>query len=147
MTPALAQVPNAQATVDATASFYLNQGVLGATCVLLLLLLAVAGVVIRHLYNDLKAVNAKTGDDRERLIKAIEGQTDTSDGLEKAMEAIKAVLESRGQAVSDLSHQMERTAQDARHSFANLGQAAAGIVTMLAEIRTIISGRSGGGAP
>lgn len=114
-------MPNSQAIIDKTADAYFNQGVLGATVVLLLLLLVVAGLVIRTLYRDNQACHGVALEDRRDLIKAVEASRDMSERLRDLLQSMQATLETRGQTVSDLSHQVGITAQKVEHGLGNLG--------------------------
>ncbi|TXN78279.1 FeoB-associated Cys-rich membrane protein [Methylobacterium sp. WL8] len=128
-------MPNAQATIDATADAYLKQGVLGATIVLLLIFLVIAGLVIRHLYNDLKAVNAITLADREKLILALGTVAAGDERDRELLQEMKTTLAGRTQALGDLSQQMALTAQETRHGFANIGQMVTGLLDLIRGIR------------
>lgn len=129
-------MPNAQATIDATADAYLKQGVLGATIVLLLIFLVIAGLVIRHLYNDLKAVNAITLADREKLILALGTVAAGDERDRELLQEMKTTLAGRTQALGDLSQQMALTAQETRHGFANIGQMVTGLLELIRGIRS-----------
>lgn len=113
-------MPNAQAIVDKTADAYFSQGVLGATVILLLLLLVVAGLVIRTLYRDNQACHGTALEDRRDLIKAVEASRDGSERLTDLMRTMQATLETRGQTVSELSHQVGITSQKIEHAVGNL---------------------------
>ncbi|KAB1069279.1 hypothetical protein [Methylobacterium planeticum] len=114
--------PAEKAAADA-AGVYLNQGVLGATCIVFILLFLGACWVARGLYNDLKACNAVTLADREKLITAIEGARDETEAVKEALQGIRLVLEGRGHAIGELSHQVDKAATEARHSLGNIASA------------------------
>lgn len=139
-------MPNPQAIVDKTADAYFNQGILGATVVLLLILLVVAGFVIRHLYNDLKAGHATTLSDREKLISALSTVAAGDERDRELLQEMKATLIGRTQALGDLSQQMALTAQETRHGFNNIGQMVSGLLDLIRDLKLAI-GRAVGGAP
>ncbi|KQP52990.1 hypothetical protein ASF34_01045 [Methylobacterium sp. Leaf106] len=133
-----------QATAEKTADFYLSQGTLGATCVALALFIVVLLAVIRHLYKDIQKLHAERLAEQRAMITVIEGARDAHGDLKEALRGVEATLGARAQALSDLSHQVERTAQDARHGFANTSQMATGLVEMVRDLRDMLRGRSGG---
>lgn len=135
-----AQAAEATKVASDAASILLQYQVLGAFCVFLILLLIGAGFVIRHLYKDIKALNAVTVQDRERLITALERNKESLEGVETALNGVKSTLETRAQAIVDLSHQFEIIAKDLRHGLGNLSQAVDGIFKWMREGRI-------GGAP
>lgn len=118
----------AEKAATGAADAYLNQGVLGATCIIFILLFLGACWVARGLYNDLKACNAAAIAEGKASVKALEAATGAADRQEAAMQGLRATLETRGHAIEELSHQIEKTGQDARHGFANLSQALEAIV-------------------
>lgn len=113
------------------AGILLNQGVLGALCVLLILALGVAGVVIKGLYGDVKACNAVSLEDRRELIKAVEAAKDGAERSEDAFKSLQQTLETRGQAVAELSRQFEINAEKMTHGFGNLGQTLESFVRLI----------------
>lgn len=131
---ALAQAPNIQATADAATAFYLNQGVLGATVVVLLLLLVVCGLVIRHLYNDIKALNAQICEKFARALTTVEASTTALVESRGTLQSLGAAIEALGKAVGQLSHENETHDREVRHSFGNAMHALAGIADKLKEI-------------
>lgn len=137
-----AQAQTAEATklgVDA-GNVLLQYQVLGAFCLFLIALLIGAALVIRHLYRDIKALNAVTVSDRERLITALERNKDSLQGVETALIGVKTTLDTRAQGIVDLSHQFEIIAKDLRHGLNNLSQSVEGIFKWVREGRI-------GGAP
>lgn len=143
-------LPNPQATVDATATFYLNQGVLGATCVLLLILLGIFGVVIWILHRENKALNGQLLSFTERLIEALNKVASGDERDRELLAAMKATLETRTQALGDLSNQVALSAQETRHGFAQISQALASTVELVRSVRDLVAslcgGRKGGGS-
>lgn len=137
-------MPNVQATAEKTADFYLTQGTLGASCVALAMFIILLLFVIRHLYNDIQKLNATILAAQRDMITVIEGARDAHGDLKEALRGVEATLGARAQALSDLSHQVERTAQDARHGFANTSQMATGLVEMVRDLRDMLRNRSGG---
>ncbi len=137
-----AQAQSAEATKAASeaADILLQYKVLGAFCIFLILMLLAAGFVIRHLYADVKAQNAVTVADRERLIVALEGTKDILEGVERALNGVKGTLDTRAQTLTELSHQFEIIAKDLRHGLNNLSQSVDGIFKWVREGRF-------GGAP
>lgn len=69
--------------------------------------------------------------DRERLITALEAAKDASERFEGTLQSLRATLESRGQAVADLSHQVENVAIKVQHGIGNLSASMEGFVRML----------------
>lgn len=124
-------IPNPQAAFDQATAWYLNQGALGATIVLLLILLAFAGFVIRSLYADVKASNAVNFGDRERLILAQQAAAAAADRVASILEGIKGYLVTNKDASEDLTKQIELAQQEARHSMANVSAGINGIVSRL----------------
>ncbi len=126
--PAAAEVPNAQAIVEQTAHFYLNQGALGAMIVVLAILLVVAGYMIRSLYNANQALNAAALTERNQIIAAQAATATAADKMAHAMDSLRAALDASKDASEDLTKQVELTAQETRHSLANLLSAVNGLV-------------------
>ncbi len=143
---AQAQTP---AIVDKTGDALLNQGVLGIVCLLLIFGLVVAGLVIRHQYNDLQALNKEYRDFAREAVKTIEAARAADESVNDTLLALRGAFDTRAQAIADLSHQFDKTATETRHGFANLSHATAGIVELVRDIRSVISGfmsRRGGDA-
>lgn len=114
----------------------LTQGVLGVLSVLLILALIVAGLVIRSLHSDNKALNAQALSDRTALVTAVEASTDATERFEAVLREIRATLDVRHQTVADLSQRVELIARDAQHGLRNVSQAIAGIAHLLGQRRT-----------
>jgi hypothetical protein len=117
---ALAQAPNPQAVIDQTATFYLNQGVLGATCIVFICLFLAACWVARGLYQDLKASYAAGLAEREKLVLAQQAAAGAAEKCAEALEGLKTALETNKGASEDLTKQVELAAQEARHTAANI---------------------------
>lgn len=133
ITEALAQTtPNPQATLDATATFYLNQGVLGATIVLLLILLGVAGLVIRYLY---KSQEAKT----ERIIVAMEAANDSAEASKKSLDELRGLFETIVKTVGEQGHQNQILAEKVQHGFGNTAASLQAVANELDRIRDRLS--------
>lgn len=131
VTAAQAQMPNAQATVDATATFYLNQGVLGATVILLLLFLVVAGWVIRAQNQDAKAKDQIILDLTKTVATIAQASIAANAQNAVAMAALEAALEARGRVIEELSRQVERMGSDVRHGLGNVLNGLNGIPEIL----------------
>lgn len=142
--PGLPGVPNLQAVVDNTASFYFNQGVLGGTIILLLLLLVASWAVIWILY---RALRKQDSDIRTLLRDAltyINGAKDAEVATKEALRGVENTLALRPQLLSDISHQIELLARDQRHGFANISQMGRGVVSVLRDVRGMLKlSRSG----
>ena len=67
----------------------------------------------------------------ERLVTALEAAKDASARLEDAQRSIGATLETRGQAVGDLSQQIKILAEKMTHGFGNLGQSLESFVRLV----------------
>ncbi len=104
-----------------------NQGVLGTVCVILLIGLAFAGVVIRTLYQDIKALNAAGPADREKLVTAQQAAATAADKVVGVLEQFRVTLSAQTDAHEDLTRQLELAAQETRHSLANVSAALNGI--------------------
>ena len=124
-------IPNPQAAFDQTTAWYLNQGALGATIVLLLILLIVAGFVIRSLYADVKESNATNFGDRERLILAQQAAATAADKVASILEGIKGYLATNKDASEDLTKQIELGQQEVRHTLANVTASLDGIANRM----------------
>lgn len=120
ITEAHAQAAEATQAASKAAEVYLNQGVLGATCVFLIVLLLGACLVIRRLYNDGVESNAREREIIGKLITAVESARDESAAAKEAMRGVREILETRAQAIGDLSHQIDRTATETRHTLGNI---------------------------
>lgn len=119
-----------QAATKATDAL-LDKGVLGVVCVLFLLGLIVSGLVIRALYKDLQSCNAVALTDRSKLIEAMVAVRETGERTHEALTSIRATLETRGQGMADVSHQVEIVAQKVQHGFGNVSQALESFVRLL----------------
>jgi hypothetical protein len=82
-------VPNAQQTVDATASFYLYQGVLGGTCVLLLFLLAGAIWIARRAFDGWAACQEARVADAKLATDALSRPASTNAEIATMMAALR----------------------------------------------------------
>lgn len=102
---------------------FFDRGVLGLVCVLLILAIIGLCLVIRAQDKKLEKLNGVTLADRDRLIKAIEAGETAVEGLTAAMRGVQTTLETRGQTVGELSHQIALQGQEASHKLANLSQA------------------------
>ena len=83
---------------------------------------AILCLVIVVLYNSLQESQAAQIRLVERLVTALEAAKDASSRLEDAQRSLGATLETRGQAVGDLSQQLKILAEKMTHGFVNLGQ-------------------------
>lgn len=128
---ALAQAPNPQAVIDQTASFYLNQGVLGATCIVFILLFLASCWVGRGLYRDLKASWASIASEREKLVLAQQATATAAEKSVAALEKLAAALETTKDASEDLTKQVELAAQESRHALSNIKASLDGIAGRL----------------
>lgn len=131
VTEALAQTPNPQAVIDQTATFYLNQGVLGATCLVFILLFLAACWVARGLYQDLKASWASIASEREKLVLAQQATATAAEKSVAALEKLGAALETTKDASEDLTKQVELAAQESRHALSNIKASLDGIAGRL----------------
>lgn len=120
VTEAWAQTPNPQVVIDQTATFYLNQGVLGATCLVFIGLFLAACWVARSLYQDLKASYAAGLAEREKLVLAQQAAAGAAEKCAEALEGLKTALDTNKGASEDLTKQVELAAQEARHTAANI---------------------------
>lgn len=128
---AQAQTPNPQAAIDATATFYLNQGVLGATCLVFIGLFIAACWVARGLYRDLKASYAASLAERDKLILAQQAAATAAEKGVAALEGLRASLETSKDASEELTKQVELAAQESRHALSNIKSALDGIAGRL----------------
>lgn len=128
---ALAQAPNPQAVIDQTATFYLNQGVLGATCIFLVLLFIGACWVIRGLYRDLKVSHATSlaaqVADREKMVLALNAAASAAEKAATAQASLASALETNKDASEDLTKQVELATQETRHAVGNIMLAVNGL--------------------
>lgn len=131
ITEALAQAPNPQAVIDQTATFYLNQGVLGATCLVFICLFLAACWVARGLYQDLKASYAAGLAERDKLILSQQAAATAAEKGVAALESLKAALETSKDASEDLTKQVELAAQESRHALSNIKASLDGIAGRL----------------
>lgn len=136
---ALAQAPNPQAVIDQTATFYLNQGVLGATCLVFIGLFVGACLVIRALYKDLKASHAAALAaqiaDREKVVLALNAAASAAEKAATAQASLASALETNKDASEDLTKQVELAAQETRHAVGNILAAINGLATQAARGR------------
>lgn len=139
VTEALAQTPNPQAAIDQTATFYLNQGVLGATCLVFIGLFVGACLVIRALYKDLKVSHADAMAaqiaDREKVVLALNAAASAAEKAATAQSSLAAALETNKDASEDLTKQVELAAQETRHAVGNILAAINGLATQAARGR------------
>lgn len=93
---------------------------------------AILMVVIWKLYSDNQSLS--TGF-IERLITALEAAKDAAERVEAALQGMRSTLEARGQTLSDLSHQFEKTSTDIRHVVGNLAATFDAVVSLLTRAR------------
>ncbi|WP_375275861.1 hypothetical protein [Methylorubrum thiocyanatum] len=124
---ALAQTPNPQAVIDQTATFYLNQGVLGATCIVFIGLFLGVSWVARGFYKDLKTTWANWQADREKMILAQQATVAATEKSVAALEGLRVALETSKDASEDLTKQVELAAQESRHALSNIKASLDGI--------------------
>ncbi|GEP11105.1 hypothetical protein [Methylobacterium gnaphalii] len=122
-----AQAAEAAKAASQAADVYINQGVLGATCIIFILLFLGACLVARGLYNDLKACNATALADRDKLILAQQAAAVAAEKGVAALESLKNTLETSKDASEDLTRQVELAAAETRHAIANIKSALDGI--------------------
>ena len=120
VTEAQAQAAEAAKAASQAADVYINQGVLGATCVVFILLFLAACWVARGLYQDLKASYAAGLAEREKLVLAQQAAAGAAQKCAEALEGLKTALETNKDASEDLTKQVELAAQEARHTAANI---------------------------
>lgn len=108
-----------------------DRGVLGTVCVLLILLVVVLGLVIRALYRDLRVCNDRSLQDRARLVEAVEAAKDGAERSESAFRSLQALMETRGQALGDLSYQVGIVAEKVQHGFGNVAQSLESFVRLI----------------
>lgn len=118
-------------TVTKGADSLFNQGVLGTVCVILLVALAFAGLVIRALYQDIKALNASGPADREKLVTAQQAAANAAEKVVGVLDQFRVTLSAQTDAHEDLTRQLELAAQESRHSLANVSAALDGIARRL----------------
>lgn len=133
-----AQAAEAISAGSKAADVFLDRGVLGAVCVFLILLLAVAGLVIRHLYNDLKTNNGQIVSYLAESIKASQGTLHTLERVEDILKELKATLDTRGAAIDGLSRQFEVIASDLRHGLGNLSSGVEGLARWAREVDRVL---------
>lgn len=136
----------AEQAATKAAEAYLNNGVLGLTALVFILLFLGSLWVIRGLLNDIKDSHKTALNDRERMITVLQGVAESGRAVQVTLDGVRLTLETRGQAIGDLSHQLERSSQDTRHSLGNLAAAMDAIARWIQSARTGSSEKSGGQA-
>ncbi|WP_232629174.1 hypothetical protein [Methylobacterium sp. Leaf118] len=136
---AQAQTAEAAKAAAQAADVYINQGVLGTTCVVFILLFLGACLVIRALYKDLKASHtaalAAQVADREKVVLAINAAASAAEKAATAQSSLAAALETNKDASEDLTKQVELAAQETRHAVGNILAAINGLATQAARGR------------
>lgn len=123
ITEAHAQAAEATKVATGAADVYLNQGVLGATCLIFILLFLGACWVIRAQDRKIDKLQGVALADRDRLLGTINDSEKSLNELASAMKGVQHTLEARGQTVGDLSHQLALQNTEVSHKLANLSQA------------------------
>lgn len=118
-------------TVAKGADSLFNHGVLGTVCVLLLIGLVFAGLVIRALYQDIKALNAAAPADREKLVTAQQAAAQAADKVVDVLDEFRETLSAQTDAHGSLTRQIELSLAEFRHSINNIMAAVSGIAERL----------------
>lgn len=114
-----AQAAEAAKVATGAADVYINQGVLGATCIIFILLFLGAVLVIRALYQDIKALQASKLEDQKQIITAQNAATAAAEKISVAMEGIRVAFGEVRDTNEDLNRKVELGTQEIRHSLAN----------------------------
>ncbi|MCE4223381.1 hypothetical protein HCU64_06425 [Methylobacterium sp. C25] len=114
-----AQAAEAAKAATGAADVYINQGVLGATCIIFILLFLGAVLVIRALYQDIKALQASKLEDQKQIITAQNAATAAAEKIGVAMEGIRVAFGEVRDTNEDLNRKVELGTQEIRHSLAN----------------------------
>lgn len=128
-------MPNVQAQIDQTSTFYLNQGVLGATVVLLILFLVIAGLVIRTLYRENQSLHTLVTTKLGEALVAYQASTGATAEMRSTILVVKGTVDVLATAVSELSHENEKSDQEVRHGLANISASLNSIATLLGNLR------------
>lgn len=136
--PGIPGVPNLQAVVDNTATFYFNQGVLGGTIILLLLLLVASWAVIWILYRALRRQDSDIRTLLRESLTYISGAQAAEAETKEALRGVENSLNLRPELLSNISHQLELLTSEQRHAFANLSQMGRGLVSVIRDVRSVL---------
>lgn len=130
---AQAQAAEVGKAASQAADVYINQGVLGATCIVFILLFLGACLVIRALYKDLKASHAAALAaqiaDRDKVVIALNAAASAAEKAATAQSSLANALESNKDASEDLTKQVELAAQETRHAVGNILAAINGLAS------------------
>lgn len=118
-------------TAGKAAESLFDKGVLGTVCVILLIILAFAGIVIRSLYQDIKALHAAAPADREKLVTAQQAAAVAADKVVDVLDEFRETLSAQTDAHGSLTRQIELSLAEFRHSIANVITAVNGIADRL----------------
>lgn len=118
-------------TATKAADSLFDKGVLGTVCVILLIALAFAGVVIRSLYQDIKALHAAAPADREKLVTAQQAAAVAADKVHDVLDEFRETLGAQTDAHGSLTRQIELSLAELRHSIANVITAVNGVAERL----------------
>ena len=118
-------------TAGKAAESLFDKGVLGTVCVILLIALGFAGIVIRSLYQDIKALHAAAPADREKLVTAQQAAAVAADKVVDVLDEFRETLSAQTDAHGSLTRQIELSLAEFRHSIANVITAVNGIADRL----------------
>lgn len=108
-----------------------NRGVLGTVCVLLLLTIGVLCLVIRALFNKLEERGKYQTDITAQVARALVEASQSAEESNKVYVTVRETLTSRGQAVDELSHQVELLNEKMQHGFGNVSQSLSSLANLL----------------
>lgn len=102
-----------------------DRGVLGVVCTGLILLLILAGAVIKYQNKEISRLHTLRADgaieDRERLIKALSASTEQNGRTADALSKLSGSLDARGNISEALNGHLDRVETNVQNSINNLG--------------------------
>jgi uncharacterized membrane protein YraQ (UPF0718 family) len=110
---------------------FFDRGVLGAVVVFLLIAIGIGGIVIRFLYKEGREREKELVELLKSVVVVMEGSKTAAATNANTVEGLKAVMEATRHALEELGHEIEKSAQETRHSIANNGMSIASIAEIL----------------
>ncbi|WP_342106258.1 hypothetical protein [Methylobacterium sp. SI9] len=126
-------------TAGKAADTFLSRGEYGAIVVVLAVVIVVgasiAGAVIKFLYNENKALGARLEEIAERAVTGLNTVASANDRDREVLQGLRASLDTRAQALGELSNLVSVNGTKLEHGLAGVSQVMGSLVERFRELR------------
>ncbi len=144
----VSEAVTAAVTAGKAADTFLSRGEYGAIVVVLALVIVIgagiAGAVIKFLYNENKALSARLEEITERAVTALGSVASANDRDREVLQGLRTSLDTRAQALGDLSNLVSVNGTKLEHGLAGISQVMGTLVERFRELREDILRNRGG---